>query len=345
MSIAGDDSLPCFPNPFFSQSDVSQSPDGKILIDISRETPPPPFSPGLEAELFGDDSSDTSGEEDYIPPPLIPPDHPHTIANVLALTLRIPLHDLLSTNFGSLLSGMTHNGTYVRPSNTYKRLPNGAFALRRHYRLHITERLISCAGLISTALNNQVVDGRGFIPEAIPVTVPAAALDESRIPFPAILVFLSRGWTLEEREFDTQEEVESLVDDFLEALRLGIAIFGKIMVVTKRLGVNSVCNPGAGIEMGKEEFLERAGRLDYVGEQVELWLDQMIFSNPYIRRSDDACARLFTTQIFSVFITLELNNKVALVPRVAPGVVHDGHTHRIHTNAETFGQQLAMWGF
>jgi hypothetical protein len=66
MSITGDDSLPCFPKPFFSQTDVSRTSDGTLLIDISHETPPPPFSSGLEAELFGDDSSDGSGE-DFIP--------------------------------------------------------------------------------------------------------------------------------------------------------------------------------------------------------------------------------------------------------------------------------------
>ncbi|KAF7341207.1 hypothetical protein MVEN_01856100 [Mycena venus] len=364
MSIAGDDNLICFPNDYFTKDDVSRGPEGKLLIDISRDTPFPLLSPTTEREIFGDDSSDDAASDDgsydaasddgsydaasddiYIPTAVAPPELPHTIANVQRLILQIPLHDRLSVNFGSMLSGMGRDCAHVRPHNTYRCLEDGTFVLRHHFRLFFSQRLIYCAGLISTALNDHTVDARGFTPDAIPVTVPSQALQQLGIPFPTILVFLSRGWQLDERIFESKEEIEGHVEDFLTVLRFGMAVFGKIMIVARQLGGNSLCNPGAGIEMEKAEFLELAGSHDYRSQSIDAWLDQILLANAYIRRADDACARLFTIQTFSIFFTLEDNGKIALVPRVASGVVHDQPTHRVHTTAAEFGQQLARWGF
>ncbi|KAJ6516611.1 hypothetical protein C8R47DRAFT_1205843 [Mycena vitilis] len=366
-----------YPNPYFTPSDVSFNSEGSMVIDIcGAKSPTPrltspsdslyeggsddevvgksvldngaPFtvaSSALEAEIFGDNDSSDSGNEDYVPPPIAPPELPHTITNLLRLVLSIPKDDYISSNLATLLGGTGRNGAYARPCNSYGQQGDNSFTLLHHHRRLFSQRLVSCAGLISAALNDHIVGVRGLDPSIFPVTVPTAALNESKMPFPTILVFLSSGWELEEHDFNTQEEVETHVEDFLQALRVGIAIFGKIMISAMRAGDLAVCNPGAGLQMNKWEFLARAGEPDAATDCIEAWLDQIVFSNVYLRCSDDACGRLFTSQIIAQFITIEGLGVETLLPRVRTGIQHDGSTSRMATNLNNLGRLLALGGY
>jgi hypothetical protein len=60
-----------------------------------------------------------------------------------------------------------------------------------------TNRLVAAASLISAALNNRLIDARGFGLDCAWVTVPSAALREVRLTFPVHLIFLSNNWELE----------------------------------------------------------------------------------------------------------------------------------------------------
>ncbi|KAJ7192280.1 hypothetical protein GGX14DRAFT_406536 [Mycena pura] len=259
MAFVCDDK--CFPDPYFTPADVTITPEGKTVIDISSDDAP--------ADRSDDSYEGPAEDEVYIPPPYTGPRAPcpvpripHTIARVISRIFQAARDALLISLLGLFISGTELERDYARPRNICERLPNGMFVLRRPARLFLEQRLISCAGLIATALNHYPVGLHGFIPEDVPVTVPRPALDEVQVPFPVILVFLSREWTLTERSFESMTEAEEHAKDILLVLRYGIAFFGKIMLRTMEGGPNSVCNPGAGLQVSQDEFLERSGLLD-----------------------------------------------------------------------------------
>ncbi|KAJ6574403.1 hypothetical protein B0H19DRAFT_1254111 [Mycena capillaripes] len=330
MSIAGDDVLSSisFPNPYFTPDDVYTNAAKQILIDIFREETPPPRCASLEAEIFGDESDDGSESDSGVR---------------FTFLRRFALRDFPTR---ALLAGTEPDGKYARPHLCHFPSPvDGVPLLHQHHYTIFSSRLVACAGLIAAAVNDELVDAHGFDPKWISVTVPNTALVETQLLFPTVLVFLARGWQLEQRAFRSCEEAESFVEDFLEALRFGVAVLAKITISTIRLGDNAVCNPGAGIGMGREDFLQRASSLHGAIDRLDAWFDQILFSNSYIRRADIACAHLFTTQTFATFITVEDEIKTSLVPRVTPGLEHEGQTHRIHTTVANFGRQLALCGF
>ncbi|KAJ7189716.1 hypothetical protein GGX14DRAFT_408588 [Mycena pura] len=200
----------------------------------------------MDAENFDDTVSENGSsiyvpdDEDYVPPPDPTPEVPRTVRNVTQRTLWLMNDVILRSNFGTLLGGTEPDGGYPRPSCYYHQLPNGWYALRPHYRKFFTERLVTCAGLIAAALNDRLVNDRGFIPERIPVSVPIAAMEQSKLHFPGILLFLSRGWTLPTREFVAEAEIVQHIENFFNVLRLGIATFAKIISTTMRNGQDSV---------------------------------------------------------------------------------------------------------
>ncbi|KAJ7820670.1 hypothetical protein B0H14DRAFT_2599853 [Mycena olivaceomarginata] len=265
MSSAGDSTLTCFPNAHFKPEDVTVLESGDVLIDISHSPSPSPS----EYAAHNDDDND-----DYIPPPV--EEKPHTLANVLKLALSLTHHSVLVSNFAALLSGSERDGSYARPGAVCMHLPNGKYAIRPHFRQLYTTRLRNCAALIAAALSD-IPTNHDFNPSNFPVTAPLVALQQTGLDFPAVLIFLDGKWYLEHREFNTYDEVESHVEDFLHALRFGIAIFAKIIATTMRMGAACVSNPGAAILMGKDEFLQLAPTP--IANGVEAWFDAMLTSD------------------------------------------------------------------
>ncbi|KAJ7208326.1 hypothetical protein GGX14DRAFT_567054 [Mycena pura] len=349
MSTAGADIIPYVPNPFYSPADVSRTSTGTLLIDLSRDSPDPQSN--MDAENFDDTVSENGSsiyvpdDEDYVPPPDPTPEVPRTVRNVTQRTLWLMNDVILRSNFGTLLGGTEPDGGYPRPSCYYHQLPNGWYALRPHYRKFFTERLVTCAGLIAAALNDRLVNDRGFIPERIPVSVPIAAMEQSKLHFPGILLFLSRGWTLPTREFVAEAEIVQHIENFFNVLRLGIATFAKIISTTMRNGQDSVCNPGAGIGMTKDEFIQRAGPATHTTNLIESWIDVLLDDVKYKCDTDFAASKIFALQPFTYFLLVNDGSTITLLPHRPAESLGDYFTHRIHITPAELGQQLAMCGF
>ncbi|KAJ7770960.1 hypothetical protein B0H14DRAFT_3590606 [Mycena olivaceomarginata] len=307
MSSAGDSTLTCFPNAHFKPEDVTVLESGDVLIDISHSPSPSPS----EYAAHNDDD-----DNDYIPPPV--EEKPHTLANVLKLALSLTHHSVLVSNFAALLSGSERDGSYARPGAVCMHLPNGKYAIRPHFRQLYTTRLRNCAALIAAALSD-IPTNHDFNPSNFPVTAPL------------------------HHEFNTYDEVESHVEDFLHALRFGIAIFAKIIATTMRMGAACVSNPGTAILMGKDEFLQLAPTP--IANGVEAWFDAMLTSDAYKSCADNACARIYSAVPFSLFIIVSYGDEVGIIPRAPSRFDRHDETMRVCIHATELPQRLAQWGY
>lgn len=355
MSTATKDTKPNVPDVRYAEYHI----DGKILIDLSCDSPDPQKE--HEVEDFGDWSDgeseiyrpDDSDDDTYIPPPVLSLEAQHDLPNVIQRMLLLLIDCILKTNFAALLCGTERNGDYAGYCHCCVQLPNGNYVLRPHYRALFTIRLVACAGLIAAALNNHlVVDNRGFIPEILPVTVPMPAMRQCHLHgTPSILLFLSRGWSLAPREFATEAEIKQHVEHFREILRFGIAIFAKIVITAIRTGHQSLVNPGAGIGMAKHDFIQRVKRWTHPNlDLIEAWFDIMLDSNAYLRNADDAAGAFFAPRSMTYLLDIEdetepMKTLIPHTPHEMPANIPSGRTHRIGTTSAKLGQQLAICGF
>ena len=316
--------------------------NGGFVIDLSRDSPDPQAT--TETESVDDTTSD-NGSTIYVPHPGPTPEVPRTIWNIIQWTLWLMHSDILRTNFRALLGGTEPNCDYPRPYYCYYQLTNGWYTLRPHFRRFFTDRLVTCAGLIAAALNDCLLTDHGFVPDRIPVSIPVVAIQQSEIFFPTILLFLSNGWTLSNREFSTESEIKEHVEDILNVLRLGMATFAKIISTSMRAGYNSVCNPGAGIGMDKDEFIRRAGPIMPPTSLIEAWIDSLLDNDEYRHDTDYAAAKIFTSKPFAFFILVDDGSTITLLPYTPIGFADEFLTHRMHITPAELGQRLAMVGF
>ncbi|KAF7357250.1 hypothetical protein MSAN_01320200 [Mycena sanguinolenta] len=286
----------CHPNPFFRPGDVTFLASGNAVIDLTRGSSPTPSSRAHSEESEQD-------ERPYVV--VAPPDHlERGLSHVLSCVLKINNSEALVTVLGYMLSGMRPDGSFADYRNLWMRRDDGMDQLWPYFHTHLIRRIVNCAGLILTALNDYIADERGFTPQTIPFTCPITALTESVIPFP-VIVGCATGAGSEPMEYRTQEGIEGHITDILETYRYGLATYCKIAAVARRLGMKSVCNPGAGLGIAKADYLSRLGPIDEEFDRREAWIDRIrvVFNSDYRQRADNACARLITPQVVSTFIT------------------------------------------
>ncbi|KAJ7202336.1 hypothetical protein GGX14DRAFT_570835 [Mycena pura] len=350
-------------DPVYSPEDVSVI-NGVVHIDLSRDTPSPQAS--LAAEIFEgwSDASEAGDSDKYVPDDyvtnndIVPvpgkePELRYTLPNVVDRLYLVVGDETLKANLSVFFRGTDYDGTYNRPANVYTQLPNGSYAVRSHFCRYWTDHVVCCAGLIAAALNNYRVDNHGFLAGFLPLTVPVRAMKECNLHvLPSIILFLSRGWMLKQREFPTVYAIEQHINHFFSIIRFAAATFTKIMITTMRMGSASVCNPGAGIGMSKDEFIARAGCPTAYTDFVECWIDRMLDSNEYIREADDSAGAFFAER--SIRYLLEVTDRESVDPGVTATLVpHTPHestfnahfTGRIGTTPSKLGLQLAMIGF
>ncbi|KAF8147140.1 hypothetical protein K438DRAFT_1780232 [Mycena galopus ATCC 62051] len=352
----------CFPNPFFSPHDVAIEHQ-KITIDLSRGSSSP-VSSNLDEDSDDDDdmpplvtpdpsedgdSGDEAGDRDrttahYAVAPYLPgPDLPYTVSNVFSQVFRLFNDDLVAANFRAMFGGSEPGFEYPAIEHWYARLEDDTYALRPHMALLAMTHLRNLAGLISAALNAETVDLRGFEPGASKVSVAYDALAECHIVFPSILLLLSGRWDIRLRMYATEEGVRKLIEDILYVLRYGGAVVGKITVNALWLLEHSACNPGAGIGMEQEEFLERVRVQPHVTRGIERWLEPLLHGGSSIRAADTACGRLLCPQGFSEFVIFEDNAGSSIVPLHHEG--HEGMTSRSYIRVEELPELLFARGF
>ena len=355
------DPMSYVPNPYFSADDIYPINDTTVLIDLSRDTPSPQAL--LAAEIF-DNWSDTSEAGDkYVPDDyvadadgtLVPfePELRYTLQNVVDRTYLVAGDGALKGNLAVFFGGTEHDGRYAPYESCYTQLPNGQYSIRPHYRKFFSDRLVGCAGLIATALNDQHVDNRSFHAGFISVTVSAAAMKESNIHFtPSILLFLSRGWMVPAREFTTTAEIKQHIDHFFSIICFAAALYTKLMITTIRLGTESLCNAGAGIGMSKGEFIGQAGCPNAYTDFVESWIDKMLNDVKYVHDADDAAGAFFGERPITYLLDVEDSEDyhdgwtMTLLPHTPHETTTNApFTQRIRTTPAKLGLQLAMIGF
>ncbi|KAJ7827953.1 hypothetical protein B0H14DRAFT_2594908 [Mycena olivaceomarginata] len=321
----------CFPNPYFAQDDVAIDQE-KCTIDLSRGSPSPApaestpspdhddLPPLIAAELIEDeaDSQDRVQESPEPrlrspPPPSTLAYVPRTIANVFTQVLRLFNDDLVSANFRAMF-GAGLGSEYPAIDHWYGVLEDDSYALRPLMASLAMAQLRNLAGVISAALNMRVIDMRGFEFGVCGFSVAHSALDECRLNFPSIILLLSARWTLLSRTFPSEDAVRGHVEDILHVIRFGVATIGKITARTLSYMEHSVCNPGAGIGMEQEEFLERVRFQPRFCFDVERWLDPLLLGDSSIRVVDTACGRLLRPEGFSVFIILDNGDSASILP-------------------------------
>lgn len=232
---------------------------------------------------------------------------------------------------------------YPAIEHWYACLEDDTYAFRPHMAVLAMTHLRNLAGLISAALNRDTVDLRGFDPGASRVSVGHNALAECHIVFPSILLLLSDHWDLRLRVCATEEDIRKLVNDILHVLRYGGAVIGKVTANTLWLLEHSVCNPGAGIGMEQEEFLDRVRVQPRVTSRIERWLEPLLQGGSSIRAADTACSRLLRPQGFSEFVIFEDDAGSSIVPLHRED--HDGMMTRSYIRVEELPEVLFAHGF
>ncbi|KAF8146258.1 hypothetical protein K438DRAFT_1781132 [Mycena galopus ATCC 62051] len=360
----------CFPNPFFCPNDVTicySTPNHTITtIDLSRGSPSPEPSavgtdnsdddilpPLITPDPSEDGESDDGGEDDsQSDPPAgqvavavdsLRADLPYTIANVFTQFLRLHNDDFVASNFRSMFGGSEAGYEYPPIEYWYARLDDGEYALLPQFANMTTTQLRSLAGVVVTSLNSEVVGPRGFEPGAVTVSVSLAAIDECRIVCPAISLLLSNGWDLCGRVYPNEARIHKLVEDVLYGIRFGEAVIGKVTACTLHLGEHSVCNPGAGIGMGQDEFLDRVSFQPGITSRVESWLNPLLFGGSSIRAADAAYGRLLRPEGFAEFLVFEDDEKTSIIPLRQPD--HEGVTSRTYICVEDLARALFERGF
>ncbi|KAJ7238141.1 hypothetical protein B0H12DRAFT_1075405 [Mycena haematopus] len=287
----------------------------------------------VERELFGTDAGDNIEEaaDDFVDrngqyigdegagqpraAPAAAAPLPCTPPNVLSALSRLVHDEVLIISLTCMLSGMGPDGRFPNTEHMWVMCRNGQFMLRDVVRRLFSERLINCASLVWAALNDRSITTHIPSPDAMSTTVPIASLEETGIALPSILLFLAPNWELRDAFFDSQDEIERFIRCFYNAFVYAECIYGKILASSIRLSEISVCNPAAAMEMDQEEFLLRVGVPGRTCVEIEKWFEDVIFEDEMGKRSDLACAVLFSEQVVSTFLMVADNTDVALVPR------------------------------
>ncbi|KAJ6464079.1 hypothetical protein C8R45DRAFT_1107654 [Mycena sanguinolenta] len=326
----------------------ASSLEHEIFDSVSDEASPAPANAGplvagpLTNVVTSIAPSD-SGSPFYLPP-VVTPQTPYTIPEVLRVVQRMTCDSLFMCLLWGMLSGPEFRGSFGSESNMWKKTSGGKFKVRSFYRALFTDRLVTCAGLIATTLNNQVVKTCRFSAETVRIDVPTAAFRESGLGFPVILMFLFH-WRLDDILYDTQAQVEEIIQDFFTAFQFGIAQLALLVGTTKRLGNASLCNPGAGMEMEQAEFLKRAGQPDRLFDELEAWVQSVVRCSEICQGADIAYSRLYADQGVSTFYILEADGRSSLVPISKPGrAITEVTPPRITVRTSDFGRVLAERG-
>ncbi|KAJ7495672.1 hypothetical protein B0H11DRAFT_2227189 [Mycena galericulata] len=187
-----------------------------------------PVNEGGEQDM---ELSSVSDDESWRGSPFVPfPDPPlWTIPSLFSCVQKLFNSQMLTLFFGTILSGLGGpSGAY--PWLAYMWIKEEKnFTIRHFYSHFLTCRLIRTTGLIAAGLNNVLLDVRLFVPEALPVTAPVAALSELGIRCPIAFLFLFKEWALRSLQFTTRKSAEEHLCDILTVLRYGLAILAKMM--------------------------------------------------------------------------------------------------------------------
>ncbi|KAK7013532.1 hypothetical protein R3P38DRAFT_3576064 [Favolaschia claudopus] len=298
---------------FGSDSSRAPSPSND---EISFDIPMSPIPPSTSAVICG------------TRPPLYSPltaiDIPWTTHNVLEVVLSIPDDIRVRTDLALLLRGPGFEGCFPSATYCWRERSNGKFVMKTHYRQMAHRFLTTIAGLITSAANNQSVSWKGFLPEYSTTTIPALVLHQWGIDFPSAVLCLWAGW--------------AIADSFT-------ASFGKIMICGIRDGVDSISNPGAGLQMCPHEWYSTVGGGSTANPFFERWLDQYLHDPAYVRRADIAAGRLFTHQGVSHFFVVDAGAHFFLHPHIRPGVNNHNVVERELCDVMEFGERIAMAGF
>ncbi|KAK6997491.1 hypothetical protein R3P38DRAFT_2561945 [Favolaschia claudopus] len=239
---------------------------------------------------------------------------------------------------------MLHGGGFPSAEHCVYQLSDGHYAIRRHFMHRMFRLLRTIAGLISLAMNNLCADNDEFFEDnTIPVGIPLHTLAKLGLPFPVVLIFLSitSRRFIHLRIWDNFDDARTFVLDFGYTYRYGLAYFGKIMASTHRSGLESLCNPGAGLDMSMCEWLERTDCNDRDVPQQEQWYQQFVLNNRNIINADLAAARLYSSQRFSLFLIVQEGDYAEMVPYVKMGETFSGETVRVKVFSHEVTQFLA----
>ncbi|KAF8205253.1 hypothetical protein K438DRAFT_2014717 [Mycena galopus ATCC 62051] len=347
----------CFPNPFFAPHDVVIE-DESVTINLSHDAPLPVPSdsystsdedsdddelPPLVTPEPSDDGESDDEADDAVAPLDFGPDLPYSVANVCALVIYLFNDEGVSTNFQTMFGGAGRHFEYPAIEHWYERLDTGAYALRPHIAQWVMTHLRNLAGIIAAALNSNIVTDRGFEPGATNVSIPLTATDECGIAFPSIVVLLSGRWEIRYRDYPSEPEIRKHIEDILFVIRFNVAVVGKITTSALRLMEHSVCNPGAGIGMDQEEFLERVRVQPRITHQIKAWFDPLVHGGSSIRAADTACGRLLCPRGVSEFVIFENGDDASIFP--LRHLEQDGMTSRSCITIEELPQILFARGF
>ncbi|KAK7013792.1 hypothetical protein R3P38DRAFT_2544800 [Favolaschia claudopus] len=269
-----------------------------------------------------------------------------TLPSVISLLATATRHTPVSVLFGSMLGGTEEARSFPSPDVAIYRDEDGSYGLRSSINIMLQERLENCAGLTITALNNQLIDDYGFDPEHISITAPTAALQQVDLELTALISLLYTNRDRSSRRFPNWDDAKEYYDYSITALIIGILHLSRVVVSSITRRGHSVCNPGAGVGMPKEEFLEMVGEADELTNQISAYIDAFVNDRRLLRRFDTACGRIFSGRGFTEIITIESSDgKVGLVPRSTGDEDYLPRTKRIHIGAHRLCQYLGCVKF